>query len=38
VFGAPFFYRDEPFWGQDRLDMLEDAITTQRPAIPYGRA
>lgn len=28
VFGAPFyFYRGEPFWGQDRLDLLEAAIT-----------
>lgn len=27
VFGAPFyFYRDEPFWGQDRLDLLEATI------------
>ncbi|QHE93010.1 2-hydroxychromene-2-carboxylate isomerase [Pandoraea fibrosis] len=27
VFGAPFyFYRDEPFWGQDRLELLERAI------------
>lgn len=27
VFGAPtFFYRDEPFWGQDRLDFLERAL------------
>jgi 2-hydroxychromene-2-carboxylate isomerase len=35
VFGAPFyFYRDEPFWGQDRLDMLEAAITSDRPALP----
>jgi 2-hydroxychromene-2-carboxylate isomerase len=34
LFGAPFyFYRDEPFWGQDRLDQLEQAITTQRPPI-----
>lgn len=34
VFGAPFyFYRDEPFWGQDRLDMLRDAITSGRPPI-----
>ena len=34
LFGAPFyFYRDEPFWGQDRLDHLELAITTQRPPI-----
>jgi len=27
VFGAPFyFYRDEPFWGQDRQELLERAI------------
>jgi carboxymethylenebutenolidase len=27
VFGAPtYFYRDEPFWGQDRLDFLEEAL------------
>lgn len=27
VFGAPFYiYRDEPFWGQDRLDFLERAL------------
>ncbi len=27
VFGAPFFiYRDEPFWGQDRLEFLERAL------------
>jgi 2-hydroxychromene-2-carboxylate isomerase len=27
VFGAPWFvYRDEPFWGQDRLDFLERAL------------
>ena len=27
VFGMPFyFYRDEPFWGQDRLEMLEAAL------------
>jgi 2-hydroxychromene-2-carboxylate isomerase len=27
VFGAPFyFYRNEPFGGQDRLEMLEDVI------------
>jgi 2-hydroxychromene-2-carboxylate isomerase len=27
VFGAPWYvYRDEPFWGQDRLDMLEHAL------------
>jgi 2-hydroxychromene-2-carboxylate isomerase len=35
VFGAPtYFYRDEPFWGQDRLDLLEAAITSDRPALP----
>jgi 2-hydroxychromene-2-carboxylate isomerase len=27
VFGAPFYiYRQEPFWGQDRLDFLERAL------------
>ena len=27
VFGMPFYiYRDEPFWGQDRLELLEAAI------------
>lgn len=27
VFGAPFFiYKDEPFWGQDRLDFLDRAL------------
>lgn len=36
VFGTPFYmYRGEPFWGQDRLDLLEDAITSQRPAVPF---
>lgn len=35
VFGAPFyFYRDEPFWGQDRLDMLEEVIRSGREAVP----
>ncbi|SFM01909.1 2-hydroxychromene-2-carboxylate isomerase [Methylobacterium pseudosasicola] len=34
VFGAPFyFYRDEPFWGQDRLDLLEAAIRGDGAAI-----
>lgn len=29
VFGVPWFvYRDEPFWGQDRLDFLERALQT----------
>jgi len=27
VFGAPFYlYRNEPFWGQDRLDFLDRAL------------
>lgn len=36
LFGAPFyFYRGEPFWGQDRLDQLEVAIMTGRaPILP----
>lgn len=37
VFGTPFFfYEDEPFWGQDRLDMLEELITTNRKPIPFA--
>ncbi len=36
VFGTPFFfYRDEPFWGQDRLDMLDDMIQSGRNPIPF---
>jgi 2-hydroxychromene-2-carboxylate isomerase len=36
VFGTPFFfYRDEPFWGQDRLDMLEDMIQSNREPIAF---
>ena len=28
VFGAPtYVYRDEPFWGQDRLDFLDRALS-----------
>ncbi|MBR1218898.1 2-hydroxychromene-2-carboxylate isomerase [Bradyrhizobium sp. U87765 SZCCT0131] len=36
LFGAPFyFYRGEPFWGQDRLDLLEQAIASGRaPILP----
>ena len=35
VFGAPFFfYRDEPFWGQDRLAMLDEMIESGRDPIP----
>jgi 2-hydroxychromene-2-carboxylate isomerase len=38
LFGAPFyFYRDEPFWGQDRLDLLDEAITTGRAPIPLPK-
>jgi 2-hydroxychromene-2-carboxylate isomerase len=38
VFGTPFYvYRDEPFWGQDRLDMLEAAITSDRPAVAFTK-
>ncbi|KAJ5893253.1 hypothetical protein N7495_004944 [Penicillium taxi] len=34
VFGAPFyFYQDEPLWGQDRLEMLEDIIQSGRGPI-----
>ena len=37
VFGTPFFfYEDEPFWGQDRLNMLEELITTNRQPIPFA--
>lgn len=36
LFGAPFyFYRGEPFWGQDRLDLLESAIVTGRPPVLF---
>ena len=36
VFGTPFyFFRGEPFWGQDRLDMLDAALTAGRaPILP----
>lgn len=35
AFGAPFyFYRNEPFWGQDRLEMLDDVLASGRPSIP----
>jgi len=30
VFGAPtYVYRDEPFWGQDRLDFLDRALARE---------
>jgi 2-hydroxychromene-2-carboxylate isomerase len=32
VFGAPtFIYRNEMFWGGDRLNLLEDTVTRSRP-------
>ncbi|MDH2384385.1 2-hydroxychromene-2-carboxylate isomerase [Bradyrhizobium sp. CER78] len=36
LFGAPFyFYRGEPFWGQDRLDQLGAAIASgAEPILP----
>lgn len=35
--GAPtYVYRGEPFWGQDRLDMLERMIASGREAYPAG--
>lgn len=34
AFGSPCFVRDgEPFWGQDRIDLLEDAIVSGRAAF-----
>lgn len=37
VFGTPlYFYRDEPFWGQDRLDLLEQALLSQREPVPFA--
>ncbi|KXJ85335.1 thioredoxin-like protein [Microdochium bolleyi] len=33
-FGAPVYeYRGEPFWGQDRLEMLDDVISNEREPI-----
>ncbi|KAH8171459.1 DSBA-like thioredoxin domain-containing protein [Sarocladium implicatum] len=32
-FGAPLYsYRGEPFWGQDRLEMLDDVLSSGRDA------
>jgi 2-hydroxychromene-2-carboxylate isomerase len=37
LFGAPFyFHRDEPFWGQDRLEMLDAVITSGRAPIAFA--
>lgn len=33
-FGAPVYvYRDEPFWGQDRLEMLDEVLRSGREPI-----
>ncbi|KAJ4341274.1 hypothetical protein N0V95_007280 [Ascochyta clinopodiicola] len=33
-FGAPtYVYEGEPFWGQDRLDMLEEVIQSRRESL-----
>lgn len=33
-FGAPMYvYRNEPFWGQDRLEMLDEVLQSGREAI-----
>ena len=39
VFGSPFYvFQAEPFWGQDRLDFLEEAIIRAKAASgPFGR-
>lgn len=35
--GLPGYVLDgEPFWGQDRLDALEDALASGRPPFPRG--
>lgn len=37
VFGSPGYVLDgEVFWGQDRLDMLDDALTSGRPPFAPG--
>jgi 2-hydroxychromene-2-carboxylate isomerase len=34
IFGCPSYVRDgEVFWGQDRIDFLEEAIVSGRPAF-----
>lgn len=34
LFGAPFYvYQGEPFWGQDRLEMLDEVIKSGREPI-----
>ncbi|KAF1973134.1 HCCA isomerase/glutathione S-transferase kappa [Bimuria novae-zelandiae CBS 107.79] len=35
-FGAPtYVYRGEPFWGQDRLDLVDEVIQSGREPIAY---
>lgn len=38
VFGAPFYvYRGEPFWGQDRIELLDEVLRQGRePVVPPG--
>lgn len=37
VFGSPGYVLDgEPFWGQDRLDMLDEMLTSGRPPFKPG--
>ncbi|HRO58585.1 MAG TPA: 2-hydroxychromene-2-carboxylate isomerase [Burkholderiaceae bacterium] len=37
VFGAPWYeFRGEPFWGQDRLDLLDRALARARSATGTG--
>lgn len=36
VFGAPsYVWKDEVFWGQDRIELLEDALSNGREAYDY---
>ena len=38
VFGAPtYVYRGEPFWGQDRLELLERALSGEVEAVPIEK-
>jgi 2-hydroxychromene-2-carboxylate isomerase len=35
AFGSPFYiFQGEPFWGQDRLDFLEEAVTRAVASVP----
>lgn len=37
IFGTPFFfYKNKPFWGQDRLEMLEELIASNRKPVPFS--